>query len=286
MRWLLALALAAAPVIARAGPIAEGQELAKRGQYDQAIAKFKQADRARPRAETACLIGLAHLRAGHAPEAEVRFAQCRARAGTGDPLPDWLDEVVAELDVQLAQLAPIALVTSGDAPIQIAGWRDEPFDSQPIHLAPGHYAITSGEVTRELDVDGKQRRTVSLVAPPAAPEPPPPPPQAAPRLHPHAAAPSHPSTYVLGAALGLAAIGVGVHALVLAPARTTLETATDGPSYDRAYPAYGDARLAVVGLYGAAAIALGVGLYLRHGEATVIPTVTADGGGVSVAWRR
>lgn len=290
MRWRFALALAAAPVIARAGPIADGQELAKRGQYDQAIARFKQADAARPRAETACLIGLAHLRAGHAPEAEVRFAQCRERAGDGDPLPDWLDEVQPELATQLAQLTPITVVTAGDAPIEVSGWRDEPFDARAIHLPPGHYAITSGDATREIDVTGKRARTVTLVEARPPPEPPP-------AIHDHATPRStHASTYVLGAAAGLAVIGVGLHAFVLAPARNTLEGDLDPASYDRDLPAYGDARLAVVGLYGAAAIALGIGLYLRHGEMTtaradsrrmmIIPTASAHGAGIAVEWHR
>ncbi len=274
MKALVAL-LFAAPAIARADAIAEGQELAKKGQYDQALAKFQEADRRSPRAETSCLIGLAHLRGGHAPEAEVRFAQCHARATDADPVPEWLDEVEAQLVTALAKLARIDIVATTGEPVTVSGWRDEPFTAQAIHLPPGHYAFTSGTATVELDV-ATDRETVTL-----APREPPHPRPRAPEP------PAHASTYVLGAAAGIAAIGLGVHLLALAPARSTLASDVDPTQYDHDYPAYQNTRIAVVGLYGAAAIALGIGLYLRHGEASVGATVDPRGAGmVTLEWRR
>lgn len=288
---LLLLGLAAgAPVLAHADAISEGQELAKKGEYERALAKFKQADAALPRAQTACLIGLAYFRGSHFPEAEVRFAQCRARAKAGEgALPDWLEAMARQLEARLAAFAPIEITTETDEPIEVSGWSDDPFEAQVIHLPAGRYTFTSGAASRTVEIESTARTEVHLVAPPVAA-----PLRAKPfrrqlgpaRREPEASTPS--STYVLGTSAGLALLGIGLHILVVAPARTRLAAAPTVDDYDHRFAAYSDARYAVVGLYTAAAIALGIGLYLHHDETQARLAISGDAHGatVSVSWRR
>src|SRR4051812_38168470 len=87
----------------------QGEELARRAEYAQAIEKFKAADRARPRALHACMIGLAYLRRQLWPQAEVFLARCRKRAVGTDTLPEWMADAEAQLTTQLAS-APVTAV--------------------------------------------------------------------------------------------------------------------------------------------------------------------------------
>ncbi len=70
--------------------VVAGQELAVAAKYDEAIAKFREADAVRPSALHACLVGLARLRAGQLDEADHEFAACRRRSTSADPVPAWL----------------------------------------------------------------------------------------------------------------------------------------------------------------------------------------------------
>lgn len=264
MKFLVALALV--PALARADALSDGEALAKKGKFDEALAKLREADAEHPTAKIACLIGLAHLRSGHAPEAEERFAQCRAR---GEP-PDWLPGVEDELAPQLAKLAPVSL-EDYDGPYTLDGWRDEPFHAKHVHLPPGRYHVSAGAPKADFVVDGAAPVTVHLSVP-----------ETRPWLVQGAITPVHPrpttrtSTYVLGAGVGLALVGAIVHVGLLAPSRSTLDNDVDGAQYDRDYPAFNNARIATIALYAGAAIALGVGLYLRAGERVVItPTQIA-----------
>lgn len=70
--------------------VVAGRELAVAAKYEEAIAKFREADAVRPSALHACLVGLARLRAGQLDEADQEFAACRRRSTSADPVPAWL----------------------------------------------------------------------------------------------------------------------------------------------------------------------------------------------------
>jgi hypothetical protein len=70
--------------------VVAGQRLAAARKFDDAIAKFREADSARPSALYDCLIGLAQLRAGRLDEASLEFDVCRRRSSANDPVPAWL----------------------------------------------------------------------------------------------------------------------------------------------------------------------------------------------------
>lgn len=67
-----------------------GRELAMTGKFDEAIARFREADAVRASALHSCLVGLAQLRAGRLDEADREFAACRSRSTSEDPVPGWL----------------------------------------------------------------------------------------------------------------------------------------------------------------------------------------------------
>jgi hypothetical protein len=87
---LLALASTRASADRADELVVAGQELAVAAKYDEAIAKFREADAVRPSALHACLVGLARLRAGQLDEADQEFAACRRRSTSADPVPAWL----------------------------------------------------------------------------------------------------------------------------------------------------------------------------------------------------
>lgn len=84
--------------------VAEGEDLARRGEYSRAIARFKQAERIEPHAANACRIALTYLRRELWPQAEIFLAQCRQRSSTADPAPGWLPEAEKELASKLAEV--------------------------------------------------------------------------------------------------------------------------------------------------------------------------------------
>ena len=86
---LLALCVA---VPARAGPptpLAQGEALAKAGRFEEAIARFKQADAEQPGALPLCYIALAYRRLERWGQAQLFFDRCAERARAGEPLPAW-----------------------------------------------------------------------------------------------------------------------------------------------------------------------------------------------------
>ena len=85
--------------------VAEGEALAKAGNFSAATEKWKSADKVLPRAKHACLIGLAYTRREYWPQAEVFFARCRQNASASDPVPTWLDAAEKQLEEKLA-IAP------------------------------------------------------------------------------------------------------------------------------------------------------------------------------------
>ncbi len=148
---LAVVVIGASPGGARADPVDElerrGEELAKQGEWTQAIDTFKAADAAKPRASHACLIGLAYLRREQWAQAELYLTTCHERANAADPLPSWIDEADAQLRTKLATsgAAPVAIAVApadAHARIKVSGLSpDESFTPRMIHLAPGRYSI-------------------------------------------------------------------------------------------------------------------------------------------------
>lgn len=128
--------------------VAEGEALAKAGNFSAATEKWKAADKLQPRAKHACLIGLAYTRREYWPQAEVFFARCRQSASATDPVPTWLDAAEKQLEEKLA-IAPVAAVKlsvdppSAAAEIIVSSFApDEAFGPRVVHLGIGSHTIT------------------------------------------------------------------------------------------------------------------------------------------------
>jgi hypothetical protein len=114
--------------------VVAGQRLATARKFDEAIAKFREADSVRPSALYDCLIGLAQLRAGRLDEAGLEFDVCRRRSSARDPVPAWLpteerrlaDQRAAQQQSTRRSRGPTILLASG-AGLALAG--------AAIHLA-------------------------------------------------------------------------------------------------------------------------------------------------------
>jgi hypothetical protein len=283
--------------------VANGEALAKKGEFTSAIDAFKQADAKRPRAAHACLIGLVYTRRELWPQAELFFARCHARATAEDPLPSWLANAERQLAQKLVAdgAAPITIqVTPPAAKITISSFApDESFEPQTIHLAPGHHTIEAtadgyAPVSREVIVESAAPQTIAIdltkpdVATPPAPPPvvtpapvqPTPPPPAPPR--------SKLPLVVLGGGIALGAIGGAVDLFVEKPARDRLAAAQTTALYNARLDSFRLRRDVTVGLYAGAlaAVAVGVVLYFtydRH-EVSIGATPVAGGGAVRLGW--
>ena len=162
--------------------VAEGEALAKAGNFSAATEKWKSADTLSPRAKHACLIGLAYTRREYWPQAEVFFARCRQNASASDPVPTWLDAAEKQLEEKLA-IAPVAAIKlSVDPPAAAARFivssfaPDEAFGPRVIHLGLGSHTVTvtapgyaSTTVTVEVKNKADQFITVVLKKPGESP---------------------------------------------------------------------------------------------------------------------
>ena len=284
--------------------VAEGEDLARRGEYSRAIARFKQAEGIEPHAANGCRIGLAYLRRELWPQAEIFLAQCRQRSSAGDPAPEWLDEAEKELANKLAEV-DVAAVDIGVAPAAAAALislssfaPDERFAPRTIHLPPGTYTLTvsapgyrDAQTTVTVADRSPQKVAVALeqeVAPPVrSPGPPAPQPPA------DHAPPSSRSTWILVGAAGLAAVGGAFHVLAFRE-RSELADAGDRNDpfgYDDHEGRFDAYRAVTIGCYAGAVIAAGVGVWLRIGDrrdraVAVRPSVEPGRALLVLEWQR
>ena len=266
-----------------------GEQLAKDGQFAEAIDAFKAADAEQPTTELACLIGLAYGRRNLYGQAELFFDLCHERAKTGDPVPSWAAKVEAQFNERLAasKLVRVTIkVKHGRAPrIVVSAFApDEAFAPRTIHLPPGRHTIT---VT---DADGEtENRTIAVVeGEPLAitmnlNE--------ADKWEPEAPAPSKLGRNLAFVGLGIAAVGLAVHATWYKSERDELQEASDTGDvlrYDAHVDDYTNARYVTVGLYsiGAVTAIVGLALHLSRGDGETssdVSFVPVRGGGV-LAW--
>ena len=254
---LLVLATSAARADDADELVASGEALAKRGEYSRAIDAFKQADARRPRALHACLIALSYTRRELWAQAEVALASCHARAGGGDPLPPWVDELDRTLATKLAavDVAPISIRVeppSVSAMISISSFSpDETFAPRVVHLAPGMHTVTAmvpgrGRVASTVAVVDRAPQTVTLWFGPR-------PPSKVPWL-------------VAGVGGLLAAGGLAYDLLAVQPARSKVAAAAadlDEAAWVRTSRVFDRRRALAIGLFAGAAVAVGVGVALR-----------------------
>lgn len=298
------------PAPARAETAAElratGEQLAKDGRLTEAIAAFKRADQAEPRASHACLIALAYIRRELWPQAEIFLTMCHERATPDDPLPDWVSLAEQQLRDRLAT-AQVAAVTISINPAAVAPRAtvtvssfapDERFGPRTIHLPIGKHLITAstGDETRQeaIEITDTSPREVVIDFTPPIETPPPP------IVRP---ARSRTVPWAVTAAGGVLALAGGAyHLFAFKPTRDKLAAAADPANprpdiYDRYSDQFDNRRLATIALYGAGAAAVITGLVLRytvyadhddHDERELRVSAELAGGGaiVGVEWRR
>jgi hypothetical protein len=273
---------------------AEGEELARKLEWSRAIEKFKRADALVQRARHACLIGLAYHRRELFSQAEIFLALCHERATDADPVPAWLGDTEKELGAKLAALDVAAVeikVEPADAAatavVTVSAFApDETFRPRTIHLPRGSHVITAtapGYPTRSETVTITGRDPVAVTIDvaeqdvvPIDPRPAPQPPAA--------------SKWLLIGAGGLAVAG-GVFHYLAYDQKKALDDARSLDEYKDHEGKFDAFRIATFSAYGLAAVAAGVGIYLRvrapRDEGPVVSGALApDGGMVVVEWRR
>ncbi|MBI4508254.1 MAG: hypothetical protein HY698_01375 [Deltaproteobacteria bacterium] len=85
--------------------VKEAQSLAKRGDLQAAIARFKEASRVRPSAETFCYISLAYRRLERWPQAQLFLERSRKEVGS---FPAWCGrDLAVEIEEALKEHSPV-----------------------------------------------------------------------------------------------------------------------------------------------------------------------------------
>ncbi|MCX5742235.1 MAG: hypothetical protein NT062_07045 [Proteobacteria bacterium] len=281
--------------------VAQGNELARNRDFAQAIEKFKAADRARPRVQNICMIGLANLRRQHLAQAEVYLERCRSRVAADDPAPEWLADAEAQLAAQLAATDVAAVdiqVVPASARVKLSSFSsDESFEPRILHLTSGPHTITASApgfatATKEIVVVARTDQAVELVLAPEASVVPPP--VVGPTATPLDVAPppiEHGgwSTRLLVAGAGAVVGAVVLHALAF-HTREALANPASADAYHAHEGTFELERAGAISMYALAGAAIGLGLYLRltpRDRGTRIGATFAGGAGlVTIGWTR
>lgn len=155
--------------------VAEGARLGEAGAFDEAIARFRAAERVLPRAIHDCNLGLTYAMARRFPEAHALLARCVARA-TG-PLPGWVDSerrrVLAELT--RGPYTSVVIATTPAATLQLTPLLPDDSFTAPLTawLSVGEHEITARAeghrvARRRVVVTGRDALQLQLVLEPAS----------------------------------------------------------------------------------------------------------------------
>jgi hypothetical protein len=226
--------------------------------------------------------------------------RCKQLATADDPLPEWLPAFEEALAERLAKVdvAPIDFVVEpagAQVELSVSSFApDEQFRPRTIHLPLGaHHVVATApgyvRADRTIDVTGKhpQRVVIQLQPVQLATTPPPPPPRATSKV----------PLVVMAAGGALIAAGAVYHATAFRTAANKLADATDETPDPALYDAWSHRfdvrREALIAMYAAGAVTLGIGVVLqltsrgrseRDVQVSVAPT--PGGGLVSLGWSR
>jgi hypothetical protein len=268
----------------RADPSADaeiqlGTELAGKGQFKEAIERFKEARKVAPdHAEPDCLIALAYRRLEHRAQARLFLGRCMKSAWR----PAWLDQLVADLDNATTHLTEVTFaVTPPTARIELASFApDETFAPQPTFLEYGQQLVTVSapgfaSERRAIDVPSGGPYEVRIELHPVTE---PSPPTGSTSSPSPSAKRSHTGKYLVIASAGVVAVGVATHIIAYVQ-RSDLTTGVT--AYKDGLGTFHAERDVAIGAYALGAIGLAVGGWLWHRE--VGPVVEPHA--VGVAWR-
>ena len=266
---------------------AQGEELARAGEYTRAIDLFKRADAIAPSAKRACLIGLVYTRRELWSQAEIFLDRCQERVTPSDPLPLWFAKARAQLAQKLSAVDVAELTVEVTPPSVAKSARvsvstfapDETFEARKIHLIPGTYVISAqapGLPAGERDGHGEARCDDEGdvgARPDAAPQPPP------------IVVEEHASTSKLPrdlwiAAGALAIVGGAFHVAAYLQHNTLNDAAAndDPQSWDDHHGTFETERGVVIGCYSAAIVVAAIGIVLSsaHHDDTRAPVITGS----------
>jgi hypothetical protein len=273
--------------------VAQGETLAKQGEWTRAISAFKQADAKRPRAKHACLISLAYTRRELWAEAELFLSICRQRAGGDDAAPDWLDEAQRTLTEKLAAAgtAPVAITVEPPdavALVSVSSFApDETFPPRTIHLPPGTHVISAHApgykpARQEITISSGAPQDVKLVLVSEHSDTP------IPQRHSHSRVPR----YLLVAGGALAFGGLAFDIFIVRPAYDDLSNAGTNTEYYARKGTFDDRRDVAIALYAGAGLLIAAGAVLHYtvfSEPSAVHVGAAlapQGGMVTLEWSR
>lgn len=162
--------------------VRDGAALGQRGEWEAAIARFREASALFPRALDHCNIGLAYVRWGKPAAGWLHLTRCEARAT--DTLPRWVAVLREEALTGLADgdYAPVEIVAEPRlAEVRIDAFPDEVLTTPvTVWLPFGEHAVTvtaptfePGEITVSVSGKAPLRRAITLTPTPApTPDPP------------------------------------------------------------------------------------------------------------------
>ena len=286
--------------------IVEGNQLGRSGELDAAIAKFKEAFHLVPRAFYACNIGLAYARKEEWARGHYYLALCRSRwdADEKRPLEAWVNQRLDEAATRLeaGAFAPVRVdVKPAEAVLQVSAFSaDEPVAAGALFWLPfGRHTLTvtaAGyrEQVVEVDVKDREEKTIAVTlevngeGAKDAKESVALRPQTSPRSS--RLRGSSLRWVLLGGGAALLAAGGVTHVIALGT-KGDAEELPPGDEFEDKRDSFRTQRKVAIALYGAGAIAAGIGLYMvlrGGGEAEAEPppvAATTDGSGGMVTFQ-